>query len=176
MKKEISYTAPDKFEEEIPGQPEETGKSLGLEKEKILEKLRNFFDSQFFAALVTQNGNAPYLSLVAFASSQDLTHLLFSTTKNTRKYSNLLANPEVSLLIDNRKNSIEDFKDAMAVTALGRIEPLEGSEQAVMEKVYLAKHPYLIDFLRSPTTAFLKIRIEKYIIVTRFQHVVELSV
>jgi hypothetical protein len=64
----------------------------------------------------------------------------------------------------------------MAVTALGRVEPVEDFERSIMEKIYLMKHPYMADFLHSPTTAFLKIRIEKYIAVTRFQHVVEVSV
>ena len=138
--------------------------------------MKKFFDSQPLAVLATQNGTAPYVSLVAFAANEKLTYLLFSTTRATRKYSNLLANPEVSMLIDNRKNTIEDFRDAMAVTALGRVEPIEDFERGIMEKLYLMKHPYLTDFLKSPTNAFLKIRIEKYIVVTRFQHVVEVSV
>lgn len=87
-----------------------------------------------------------------------------------------MANPEVSLLIDNRKNKIEDFRDAMAVTAIGRTEPLGDFERNIMEKLYLMKHPYLVDFLHSPTSAFFKIRIEKYIVVTHFQHVIEVSV
>jgi nitroimidazol reductase NimA-like FMN-containing flavoprotein (pyridoxamine 5'-phosphate oxidase superfamily) len=138
--------------------------------------LKKFFESQPLAVLATQNGTAPYVSLVAFAANEKLTYLLFSTTRATRKYSNLLANPEVSLLIDNRKNTIEDFQDAMAVTALGKVAHIEDFERGIMEKIYLMKHPYLTDFLKSPTTAFLKIRIEKYIVVTRFQHVVEVSV
>jgi nitroimidazol reductase NimA-like FMN-containing flavoprotein (pyridoxamine 5'-phosphate oxidase superfamily) len=165
----------------IPHKPEESGREtsiekIGLEKEECLGQLRRFFESQPLAVLATQNGTAPYVSLIAFASTEKLTYLLFSTTKATRKYSNLLANPAVSLLIDNRKNTTEDFRDAMAVTAQGRVEPIEDFERSIMEKIFLMKHPYLADFLHSPTTVFLKIRIEKYIVVTRFQHVVEVSV
>ncbi|MCC4769358.1 pyridoxamine 5'-phosphate oxidase family protein [Methanosarcina sp. DH2] len=174
-------TVKDEIASVIPHEPEEgVGETfvekIGLEKEECLGRLRKFFESQPLAVLATQNGTAPYLSLVAFASNERLTYILFSTTRATRKYSNLMANPEVSLLIDNRKNKIEDFRDAMAVTALGRVEPVEDFELSIMKKIYLMKHPYLEDFLHSPTTAFLKIRIEKYIVVTRFQHVVEVSV
>lgn len=174
-------TVKDEIAPVIPHGPEEGAEETfvektGLEKEKCLRQLRKFFESQPLAVLSTQNGTAPYANLVAFASTEKLTYLLFSTTRATGKYSNLLANPEVSLLIDNRKNTIENFQDVMAVTARGKIEPIEDFELSIMEKIYLMKHPYLTDFLHTPTTAFLKIRIEKYIIVTSFQHIAEVSV
>lgn len=67
-----------------------------------------------------------------------------------------MANPEVSLLIDNWKNKIEDFWDVIAVTAIGRAAPLEDFERSIIEKLYLMKYPYVVDFLHSPTTDFLK--------------------
>ncbi len=70
-----------------------------------------------------------------------------------------MANPEVSLLflqIDNWKNKIEDFRDVMAVTAIGRAAPLEDFERSIMEKFYLMKYPYVVDFRHFPTTDFLK--------------------
>ena len=173
MKDEIASVIPQELEEKTGKPPVE---KIGLEKKELLEQLNEFFESQPLAVLATQNGTAPYVSLVAFASDEKLKYILFSTTKATRKYSNLSANPSVSVLIDNRKNTIEDFRDAMAVTVLGKVEPIEDFERSIMEKIYLMKHPYLVDFLHSPTTAFLKIRVEKYIVVTHFQHVVEVSV
>jgi nitroimidazol reductase NimA-like FMN-containing flavoprotein (pyridoxamine 5'-phosphate oxidase superfamily) len=173
MKDEIASVIPQELEEMEGETPVE---KTGLERKELLEQLKEFFKSQPLSVLATQNGTAPYVSLVAFASDEKLKYLLFSTTKATRKYANLSANPSVSLLIDNRKNTIEDFRDAMAVTVLGKVEPIEDFERSIMEKIYLMKHPHLVDFLHSPTTAFLKIRVEKYIVVTRFQHVVEVSV
>ncbi len=173
MKDEIASVIPQELEEKEGETPVE---KTGLEKKELLEQLKEFFESQPLSVLATQNGTAPYVSLVAFASDEKLKYLLFSTTKATRKYANLSANPSVSLLIDNRKNTIEDFRDAMAVTVLGNVEPIEDFERSIMEKIYLMKHPHLVDFLHSPTTTFLKIRVEKYIVVTRFQHVVEVSV
>ena len=148
----------------------------GLEKEECLRKLKTFFESQLLAVLATQEEATPYASLVAFASNEKLTYLLFATPKATRKYSNMQTNPAVALLIDNRKNTKEDTQEATTVTALGRVKLIEDFERSIMEKVYLMKHPYLVDFLNSPKTAFLKIRIERYIVVTHFQHVVEISV
>lgn len=148
----------------------------GLEKEECLKKLKTFFESQLLAVLATQDETTPYTSLVAFASNEKLTYLLFATPKATRKYSNMQTNPAVALLIDNRKNTKEDIQEATTVTAMGRVEQIEDFERSIMEKVYLMKHPYIVDFLNSPKTAFLKIRIERYTVVTHFQHVVEISV
>ncbi|AKB77286.1 hypothetical protein MSHOH_0803 [Methanosarcina horonobensis HB-1 = JCM 15518] len=62
-------------------------------RKKLLEQLKEFFESQPFAVLATQNGTAPYASIVAFASDEKLKYILFSTTKATRKYSNLSSVP-----------------------------------------------------------------------------------
>ncbi|MCQ1535214.1 pyridoxamine 5'-phosphate oxidase family protein [Methanosarcina sp. KYL-1] len=173
MKDEIASLLSHELEEQEGKAPVE---SIGLDKVELLGKLRKLFETQPLAVLATQSETAPYVSLVAFASDEKLKYILFSTTKATRKYENLSANPVVSLLIDNRKNTIEDFRDAVAVTAMGKIEPVEDFERKIMENIYLMKHPHLVDFLHSPTNAFLKIHVEKYIVVTRFQHVVEVSV
>ena len=172
-KDEIASLLPHKLQVQEGEVPVE---SKGLEKTKLLEDLRELFGTQPLAVLATQGEGTPYVSLIAFASDEKLKYLLFSTTKATRKYANLSANPSVSLLIDNRKNTLEDFRDAVAVTALGKIKPVEDFELRIMENIYLMKHPHLVDFLHSPTNAFLKINVEKYIVVSHFQHVVEVKV
>jgi hypothetical protein len=43
-------------------------------------------------------------------------------------------------------------------------------------KVYLGKHPHLEEFVTSPTCALLRIKVEKYIVVTRFQEVREIKI
>lgn len=173
MKDEIASLLPHELEVREGEAPVE---SEGLERIKLLEELKKLFESQPLAVLATQGEGTPYVSLVAFASDEKLKYLLFSTTKATRKYANLSANPSVSMLIDNRKNILEDFRDAKAVTALGKVEPVENFELKIMENIYLMKHPHMVDFLHSPTNAFLKVKVEKYIVVSHFQHVVEVKV
>ncbi|MCO5383635.1 MAG: pyridoxamine 5'-phosphate oxidase family protein [Methanosarcina barkeri] len=127
-------------------------KSRGLEKKKLPEKLRQFIESQPFAVLITQKGIAPYVSPVAFVSNEKAHLSSFSITKATRKYSYLMAHPEVYLLIDNWKNKIKDFRDIMAVAAIGRAAHMGNFERSIIEKFYLMKYPYLVDFLHFPTT------------------------
>jgi nitroimidazol reductase NimA-like FMN-containing flavoprotein (pyridoxamine 5'-phosphate oxidase superfamily) len=136
--------------------------------------IRELLDSQRLAVLSTQDHIQPYSNLVAFAATPDLKYLLFATTRATRKYANLLANSRVSILIDNRTNQAADFAEAAAVTVLGQAEEMQGTEPDQLLPVYLDRHPYLRDFVTSPTCALFRVKVERYIVVTRFQDVREI--
>ena len=146
-----------------------------LDKADGLESLlRDLFRFQRLAVLATQREGQPFTNLVAFAATDDLKHLAFATTRATRKYANLAANSQVAMLVDNRRNQISDFENAAAVTAIGKAEEAEGEHRDRLLQVYVSKHPNLKGFATSPTCALIKVTVEKYDIVRRFQHVVEL--
>jgi hypothetical protein len=84
--------------------------------------------------------------------------------------------PRISLLIDNRSNRVSDFHEAMAVTAIGLAEEVQGPEKDNLLKVYLAKHPHLEDFVMSPTCALMQVEVKRYYVVSRFQHVLVLHI
>jgi hypothetical protein len=79
--------------------------------------------------------------------------------------------PQVSMVIDNRSNKECDFREAMAVTATGKVGEIVGPERERFETLYLKKHPALVDFTHSPAYALLKIEVETYYIVRQFQQV-----
>ncbi|MDF1555797.1 MAG: pyridoxamine 5'-phosphate oxidase family protein [Deferrisomatales bacterium] len=137
-------------------------------------RVEALFRSQGLAVLSTQGEGQPYSSLVACAATPGLRQLLFATTRETRKFRNLATEPRVSLLVDNRANREADFQDAMAATAVGRAAEVEGADLAALRGVYLAKHPYLEDFLVAPTCALIRVQVETYHVVQRFQEVQEL--
>lgn len=143
---------------------------------RLREFLKDLFSSQRLAVLATQSRGRPYGNLVAFMATDDLKHLLFATTRATRKYTNISRNPRIALVVDNRSNQESDFHQAAAVTATGVGKEIVGPEKARFQKLYLSKHPYLKDFVSSPTCALLKVEVETYTIVNRFQNVVELHI
>jgi nitroimidazol reductase NimA-like FMN-containing flavoprotein (pyridoxamine 5'-phosphate oxidase superfamily) len=143
------------------------------EKERIRDILRDLSISQKLAVLGTHQRGQPYGSLVAFAATPDLKSLLFATTRATRKFANLQADSRVSMVLDNRSNRIADFRRAVAATALGRAQEVKGPDRKKMVKMYLAKHPHLREFVASPTCALVKVRVEVYYLVWRFQNVFE---
>ena len=80
------------------------------------------------------------------------------------------------MLIDNRSNEPADFTEASAATAVGGVEEIGGGERAEFERLYLAKHPQLESFVRSPSCIPLRLRVSVYMVVAQFQHVIELHV
>jgi uncharacterized protein YhbP (UPF0306 family) len=147
-----------------------------IEKAELTHLLKKLFSNQLLAVLGTQSSSGPYGNLVAFAATDDLKNLVFATTRSTRKYENLMETPRVAMVIDNRSNREIDFHEAVAVTATGSVKEIDSLELDRFRKVYLEKHPYLIDFVTAPTCALLKIKVDTYYIVRRFQQVTELHI
>jgi len=143
---------------------------------KIKNDLKKLLQSQPLAVLSTQQDGQPYASLVAFASSNDLTRLFFATIRTTRKFANIMQDSRVSMLIDNRSNKSADFQQATSVTAIGRTGEVAPDRRQDVLELYLAKHPYLKSFVLSPTCAFCEVRIRTYFVCTNFQNVVEVHV
>jgi heme iron utilization protein len=145
-----------------------------VDPQQISLQLKALFASQGLAVLSTHEHGQPYCNLVAFASSEDLNHLVFATSRATRKFANIDEDKRISLLIDNRSNRVSDFHEAMAVTAIGLAKEVLGPEKDNLLKVYLTKHPHLEDFVMSLTCALMQVEVKRYYVVSRFQHVLVL--
>ena len=140
------------------------------------DTLKKLLEEQRLGVVATEMQGHPYTSLVAFAAPGDLRKIVFVTTRSTTKYRNLSAEPYVSLLIDSRTHSVEDFSTGVAVTALGKATEVEGKQREDLIDAFLRKHPQLDTFARSPSTATFCVDIDIYYLVTRFQNVVEMDV
>jgi nitroimidazol reductase NimA-like FMN-containing flavoprotein (pyridoxamine 5'-phosphate oxidase superfamily) len=144
-------------------------------QEHTRQLVQHLLRSQRFAVLSTESETGPYASLIAFWAADDLTHVVFSTMRATRKFNYLVTHPRVALLFDNRSNRDVDVREAMAVTATGTARELsEEGARAAASDAYLAKHPHLATFVASPGCAFVRVAVDTYYVVTHFQSVVEL--
>jgi nitroimidazol reductase NimA-like FMN-containing flavoprotein (pyridoxamine 5'-phosphate oxidase superfamily) len=144
--------------------------------ESVEHDIRQLFQQEQLAVLSTEQNGQPYVSLVAYAATADLQTIIFCTPITTRKYNNLSANPRVAMLINNSRNQASDVYSAVAVTAIGSVVPVTDSDRDDLENLYLQKHPHLMDFLRTRTTALVRVRIERYIMVHNFQNVYDYRV
>ena len=144
------------------------------ERTEIVQRVRALLAAQRYAALCTQRDGTPYGSLVAFAATDDLRCLVFATMRASRKFGNLIADPRVAVLVDNRSNQETDLREAMATTATGRATVAAGAERARLEAMLLVRHPYLTAFASSPGCAVVRVHVDVYHTVTRFQNVYEL--
>ncbi len=141
--------------------------------EPIVKKL---LETQSIGVLATYDGQMPYSSLVAFSVTDDMKSIVFATMRDTRKYSNLKNTPNVSILIDSRTNRIEDFSEAIALTAVGNITEPSGSGKTELLENFLSRHPYLRDFILDPDCALIRMDVRKYILVTHFKEVTEMVI
>ena len=143
--------------------------------QETIDRIKDIFKTQKFAALATQEQTHPYLSLMAYAFSDDLRYLLVATSRGTRKYSNMIKTPGVSFLIDNRTTRENDLIKISAVTGIGMAEEIEGAERGNSIKKLLEVHPDLVDFAALSSTALIKIKVIRYIIISRFEKAEELK-
>jgi len=141
---------------------------------RLKKLLKDLFLSQPLAVLATQGNGQPYGNLVAFAATDDLKSILFATSRGTRKYTNVTIDPRVAMVMDSRTNQKVDFQKAVAVTATGAVEEVGDIERNPLLKLYLSKHPHLKKFVTSPTCALLRVEVDTYYVVRRFQKVVNL--
>lgn len=149
---------------------------MSASEKEMQGTINALLESQQLAVLSTQRNGQPYSSLMAFAYSADLKNIIVATGKSTRKHQNIVHDSRVSLLVDNRSNSEADFHAAMALTVVGKAELVENAEQSEYWQLYLGRHPYLSKFLSAPTTALFKIKVYHYLLVSRFQNVMEYRV
>lgn len=141
------------------------------------DRLRTLLSTQRFGVLSTrQEDGRPYASLVAFAATADLTRLVFATLRTTRKHANLVADGRVAFLVDDRENRETDLQRASALTALGSASEARGAEHAELSGLFLARQPEMADFLGLPDCAVMRLDVQTYLLVSRFQRVVELRV
>jgi nitroimidazol reductase NimA-like FMN-containing flavoprotein (pyridoxamine 5'-phosphate oxidase superfamily) len=138
------------------------------------KRLEELFRSQNLAALSTHHAGQPYASLVAFHASDDLKHIYFVTPKTTRKYANLSADNRVAVMVNSSTNQTSDFHQAISVTAVGKAKEVAGTDKELILDQYLAKHPHLEEFARSPTCALVRVVVDSYYMVKNFQNVTEL--
>lgn len=140
-----------------------------------LEAINTLLVGERLAVLSTQQDGQPYASLVAFAFTEDLKQLLFLTPLTTRKYDNLTASPKVAMLVNNSRNRVEDIADAASITAIGKALTVKKDDKSALLDLFLLRHPHLKSFAAAPTTALVTILVDRYIMVNRFQNVVEIG-
>ena len=146
------------------------------DKRSHMEVLRELLEKPLLGVLGTHRDGEPYTSLVGFAATDVLKHLLFGTGRATRKHANLAADSRASMLIDTRTNRPADFTEAAAATAVGVVEEVGESDLAEFDRMFLEKLPHLESFVASPSCVRLRLRVTTYMVVTHFQHVIELHI
>ena len=156
----------------FPDAPLDESSASANSQEALDRRITRLIESQPFAVLCTQGQGQPYGSLVAYAVTDDLAYAVFATPKATRKFRLLSECDHVAMVIDNRPAFPDQLMEIEAVTATGRAALIEESEGFQRWAHLLTRrHAYLTKFVRSASCGLFRIRIVRYLHVSRFQEV-----
>jgi hypothetical protein len=145
-----------------------------MRNEEFLDQVGQLLESQRVGVLATHYKDTPHQSLIAYIHAESLREIFFVTPRYTRKVEAMTSDPRVALIVDNRHNVESDFDACIAVTAKGTVEELAPQPRPPFLARYLEKHPYLEEFVVSPSCCYYRIRVQSYTLVSSFQRVEEL--
>ena len=141
---------------------------------EVVDGIRSLAEAQPYGVLCTQTEGQPYGSLVALAFTDDLTRVVFSTPKATRKYNNLTECDRVAVVVNNLDKFPDELMKVSAFTLTGKAHETASEEERKKWSSLLAKrHPELRSFIESPTTAVFSVKILRFFFVSTFQKVAQ---
>ena len=101
-------------------------REVGMTAPEIREPLESILRDRRSGVLATCLNDVPLCSQMAFAVSEDLHSLIMITPRNTTKFDNMAANPNVSFLVSTVRNAPSDSEEAMALTVEAAADELTG--------------------------------------------------
>jgi nitroimidazol reductase NimA-like FMN-containing flavoprotein (pyridoxamine 5'-phosphate oxidase superfamily) len=130
----------------------------------MLEEMKAIVKNNDLCVLATSYEGWPHCSLMSYLSDEDVCEIYMVSQRETKKYLNLVQNPQVSLLIDTRdKEGGRAREKIKALTVKGEFQILYDHDKK--EKIrarFLLQHPHLADFLKDPTADIFSIRIKSF--------------
>jgi nitroimidazol reductase NimA-like FMN-containing flavoprotein (pyridoxamine 5'-phosphate oxidase superfamily) len=116
--------------------------------------------------LCTCAGGKPHCSLMAYVSDDAGSMVYMATLRQTQKYRNFLENPQVSLLVDTRNETLPSGRGGIrALTVSGTFHPIE--DEAERRRILgrmSARHPHLIELIEHEDAEPFAIRISAFLL------------
>jgi nitroimidazol reductase NimA-like FMN-containing flavoprotein (pyridoxamine 5'-phosphate oxidase superfamily) len=134
------------------------------ERLEMLKKMKDIVRSNDLCVLATVSEGKPHCSLMSYVSDEEGQEVFMVSNSGTRKYLNLMQNPNVSLLIDTREEKAGQQRgDIKALTATGAFHPIDDqSKKDSVRTRFLNQHPHLADILNAPGAEIFSIRIKTF--------------
>jgi nitroimidazol reductase NimA-like FMN-containing flavoprotein (pyridoxamine 5'-phosphate oxidase superfamily) len=126
---------------------------------QIKDYVRQVLYTNRFAVLATESESQPHASFIAITAMDDLLQLFFATYRNTRKYTNLKHNENVSILFEYKNDTRQEIT---ILTAFGKAKEVEVANSGAILATHLLRHPELKIFLLSSDCALFQVRVEAY--------------
>jgi heme iron utilization protein len=134
-----------------------------------LRVIKNYIEDIFkirrFAVLATEGDGQPHASLIAVTPMEGFRKLIFATYRNTRKYSNLVQNGKVAVLVESININSSGLQESIVLNAFGHVEEIKDGEGNIVFEAHLERHPELSAFLKSEDCSLVRIKVDTYQVV-----------
>ena len=91
---------------------------------------------------------------------------MFATYRNTRKFTNLMQNQRVSVLMDGRtRESPGGTPSSFVMSAVGLAQEVNATAQPHLLGAHLQNHPDLATFMQAPECVLFEVVVEAYQVV-----------
>ena len=134
-------------------------------KLKMLDKVEKILRENTLCVLCTDGEGTPYCSLMTYMPSSDLKILYMISIQESKKYKNLLSNPDVSVLIDNRQRiSYQNDKKIISITFEGLYQLIAQKEIESIKSRFANEHIELDEIIKSPGVAIFAIKLKSFLL------------
>ena len=132
----------------------------------MLESMKALVREKDICVLATVSNDTPHCSLMAYVADKDCREIYMVTQRHSRKYENLMKNPNVSLLIDTREEYPgSHLPEAKALSVSGTFQKMDDENKKVHVLSRLReRHPHIKELLNHPDAAILCIRVNSFLL------------
>ncbi len=126
------------------------------------QKLAALLGQEHVAVIITQGGEWPTATLQAFAET-DVPDLLFIMAGEADKFQNLIRNPNVTVLVDNRDvGNVATFQVArVSIQGIAQEVARDGPEWEPLKAIFLKKNPFEAPFFGSEKLRMVRVKIRR---------------
>lgn len=164
--KRMAYAKPDLPPRTVPERPGTPAPSTGATLQQLLS-------TQVQCVLSTVSEGLPRQHLMAYAFDPALDKVYLASRAGTEKVANMLDNPDISLLWDNRTGNTADHTAGTAAMAAGRAVPTQGWVRARATFMLLARNPQLRHLLADANVEVFCVKVATYKLVEGYDTVTE---
>jgi len=124
----------------------------------MLENMLAFIRENDICVLATTHGQEPHASLMAYLPDDEGRRIYLITSAETMKYRNILAIPQVSLLIDDRRAG-QPGGPLKALTVGGACAPAPYARQQELKARFAERMPHLAGITADPAAKVLVVTV-----------------
>lgn len=132
----------------------------------MLDKMKALMKQKDICVLATVSDSKPHCSLMAYTTDDECHEIYMVTDRLTKKYSNLMENPSVSLLIDTRDEHTGPTRlKGKALTITGVFQEIKDkTKKDVIRDKLLERHPHLRAFVFQTDAEVFSIKVESLLL------------